>query len=142
MKFSPIVPIIYTTELHETINFYTNTLGFTCNEINEEWGWASLQKGECEIMVTKPNEHIPFEKPQFTGSFYIKTEKVDELWEHLKDTAKICYELETFDWGMREFAIYDNNGYMIQFGEELDNYELENEIIYLKCLTLLRGRFR
>jgi len=23
------------------------------------------------------------------------------------------------DWGMREFAIYDNNGYMLQFGQEI-----------------------
>jgi len=30
--------------------------------------------------------------------------------------ANICYEIETFEWGMREFAIYDNNGYILQFG--------------------------
>ena len=27
-------------------------------------------------------------------------------------------EIETFEWGMREFAIYDNNGYVLQFGQE------------------------
>ena len=27
--------------------------------------------------------------------------------------------IENFDWNMREFAIYDNNSYMIQFGQDL-----------------------
>jgi hypothetical protein len=26
------------------------------------------------------------------------------------------YTIENFEYGMREFAIYDNNGYMLQFG--------------------------
>jgi catechol 2,3-dioxygenase-like lactoylglutathione lyase family enzyme len=120
MKFQPIVPIIWTAELHETVDFYTNVLGFSCGDSNEEWGWASLYKDKCE-MVTRPNAHTPFEKPQFTGTFCIKTDEVDILWNALKDKAKICYEPENFDWGMREFAIFDNNGYMLQFGEESDN---------------------
>jgi len=31
--------------------------------------------------------------------------------------VRICYPIETFEYGMREFAIYDNNGYLLQFGE-------------------------
>ena len=27
--------------------------------------------------------------------------------------------IETFDWGLRGFAIYDNNSYMLQFGQEI-----------------------
>jgi hypothetical protein len=30
--------------------------------------------------------------------------------------VKFAYPLETFEYGLREFAIYDNNGYMLQFG--------------------------
>jgi hypothetical protein len=33
--------------------------------------------------------------------------------------ARICYLIETFEYGTREFAIYDNNGYVLQFGQEL-----------------------
>ena len=39
------------------------------------------------------------------------------VWEQLQATATICYPLEDFAYGMREFAIYDNNGYVLQFGE-------------------------
>jgi uncharacterized glyoxalase superfamily protein PhnB len=119
MKFLGLKPMLWTNQLEETIAFYTNTLGFICNDKNEEWGWAALQKDEVEVMIAKPNNHMPFDKPVFTGSFYILTDKVNELWNELKESAKICYSIETFDWGMREFAIYDNNGYILQFGQEI-----------------------
>jgi len=46
---------------------------------------------------------------------------VADLWEDLKTKAKICYGIETFEWRMREFAICENNGYILQFGEPIDN---------------------
>jgi hypothetical protein len=51
------------------------------------------------------------------GSLYFRVREVDGLWLQLKDRARICYPIETFEYGMREFAIYDNNGYLFQFGE-------------------------
>ncbi len=119
MKFHPIVPMIWTKELQATIDFYCDVLGFTCGNYSEEWGWAAIHKDECELMVARPNEHTPFETPYFSGTFYIKTDDVDALWNVIKDKVKIAYEIENFDWNMREFAIYDNNSYMIQFGQDL-----------------------
>ncbi len=37
----------------------------------------------------------------------------------LKGKSKICYSIENFEYGMREFAIYDNNDYVLQFGQEI-----------------------
>lgn len=31
----------------------------------------------------------------------------------------VVYPIETFAYGMREFAIRDNNGYILQFGREV-----------------------
>lgn len=118
-RFQPIRPMIWTNELKETIDFYVNILEFTCGEYKEDWGWAVLYKDEAEIMAALPNEHTPFEKPTFTGSFYINVDHVDELWDRLKDKCKVCYEIENFEWGMREFAVFDNNGYLLQFGAEI-----------------------
>jgi uncharacterized glyoxalase superfamily protein PhnB len=119
MKFKQLVPTLYTENLEDTINFYTKYLGFTCGEKNKDWNWAALHRDDIEIMLAIPNAQIPFERPQFTGSFYIKTDKVDQLWDVLKDEVEICYPIENFEWQMREFAIYDNNGYVIQFGQDL-----------------------
>ena len=119
MKFQPIVPMIWTKELQKTVYFYCDILGFTCGTQSDEWGWAAVFKDECEIMIAEPNEHTPFERPYFSGTFYIKTDDVDALWNDLKGKVKVAYDIEDFDWGMREFAIYDNNSYMIQFGQDL-----------------------
>ena len=67
-------------------------------------------------MVATPNAHVPFDRPGFTGSFYFDVDDVEALWVDLKDHVEIAYPMEEFHYGMREFAIYDNNGYMLQFG--------------------------
>jgi len=119
MSFDSLRPILYTNSIQGTIDFYTSVLGFTLMEYNEEWKWASLQKEQVSIMLALINEHIPHKEPVFTGSLYINVTNVNELWEQLKDKTKICYPVNNFDWQMREFGIYDNNGYVLQFGQSL-----------------------
>ncbi len=117
MKLTEIRPMLSTKQVKETVNFYITNLGFTCEAYNEEWGWASCRRDDVEIMFAYPNAHAPFSAPIFTGSLYIHSDNVDELWNELKDKARICYPIESFDYGMREFALYDNNGYLLQFGQ-------------------------
>ncbi|SEW07082.1 Glyoxalase/Bleomycin resistance protein/Dioxygenase superfamily protein [Chryseobacterium wanjuense] len=119
-KFTSLRPVLWTERLDETIGFYTQFLGFILQEKNDDWQWASLEKDGVQIMLSKPNEIENFNGIGFTGSFYFNVNNVDELWEDLKTKAKICYEIETFDWEMREFAIYDNNGYILQFGQHIN----------------------
>ncbi|MBC7884496.1 MAG: VOC family protein [Saprospiraceae bacterium] len=119
MKIHRLTPIIWTEELEETIEFYTGMLGFICGERNDDWGWAALNHGDTEIMIAKPNDHTPFEKPGFTGTFYFNIDDADALWTQIRHKVKVVYDIENFEWGMREFAIFDNNGYTLQFGHEI-----------------------
>lgn len=117
-RITGLTPMLWTPELDETVAFYTQVLGFEC-AVHEE-GWAVLIYGDIELMFSLPVAHIPFNGPQFTGSFYLNTDNVDELWTKLKDTCTICYEIENFEYGMREFAIFDNNNYILQFGQPIN----------------------
>ena len=117
MKLNRVVPVLWTKDLDKTIEFYQQLLGFEC--INRLEAWALLKKDEVELMFSLPNAHEPFDKLQFTGSFYFHPDNVEELWQQLKDKATIVYPLEDFDYAMREFAIRDNNGYILQFGQEV-----------------------
>lgn len=119
MTFEKLTPMLYTKAIQQTVDFYTSKLGFDCTGLDLDAGWALIKKDLIEIMFTLPNDHLPFEKPNFTGSFYIKTNDIDQLWGQLKDQTKVGYPIESFEYGMREFAIYDNNGYLIQFGQEI-----------------------
>ena len=117
MKLNQLVPTLWTHDLDKTIEFYQRALGFEC--LNRHESWALLKKDAVELMLSLPNAHEPFDKLQFTGSFYFHPENVVELWHQLKDKATVVYRLEDFDYGMREFAIRDNNGYILQFGQEI-----------------------
>ena len=44
----------------------------------------------------------------------------------VKDHAQVCYPIEDFHYGMREFAIFDNNGYLLQFGQPVARTESES----------------
>ncbi len=119
MSITELRPMIWTEDFAGTIEFYTQKLGFECVTRMDEYPWGSLRLNNAAIMVAAPNEHTPYDRIGFTGTFYLNTDDVDTLWSELKDKAKVCYDIETFPWGMREFAIYDNNGYMLQFGQEI-----------------------
>lgn len=118
MKFQRMTPMLRTWEMERSVAFYTDVLGFRCESSAD--GWAALARDGVELMLSSPNQHEGDTAPAFTGSLYIETDDVDALWEQVKDRARVCYAPEDFDYGMREFAIYDNNGYLVQFGEPID----------------------
>ena len=109
--------MLRTWDLSGTIEFYRRVLGFECESHEPDRGWASLSYGTIKVMFSSPNEHEGDVAPAFTGSLYFRISDVDSLWSSLNHKARVCYPLETFPYGMREFAIYDNNGYLLQFGE-------------------------
>ena len=120
MKLLGLAPMLWTKHLNLTVGFYTNILKFKCDELNEEIGWASLSRDSVQVMLAVPKQHPEFKQPQMTGSVYIHTDDVDKLWKELKDIVEVVYPLDNFEYGMREFAISDNNGYTLQFGQEID----------------------
>ena len=115
-----LTPMLRTWELQASIRFYTQVLGFHCDALDEDQGWAALSWGSASLMLSGPNAHEGDKQPAFTGSLYLRTDDVDALWRQVKEAARVCYHLENFGYGMREFAIYDNNGYLLQFGQALD----------------------
>lgn len=111
--------MVHTKELKESADFYVKYLGFVCDSYSEDWGWCHLKRDFFSLMLATPGAYYSFEQPMFTGTLYFQTDSVDELWAHLKDKVEVSYPIETFRFGMREFAIYDNNGYLLQFGQEI-----------------------
>jgi uncharacterized glyoxalase superfamily protein PhnB len=118
MRFQRVTPMLWTNDFPGTLDFYTQRLGFVTETLDEN-SWASLARDSVRVMISKPNDHLPFAAPNFTGTLYFFVSDVEELWASIKDSHQICYPMEDFAYGMREFAIYDNNGYILQFGTSL-----------------------
>ncbi|MEZ5344833.1 MAG: VOC family protein [Pyrinomonadaceae bacterium] len=128
MKLQDLIPMLETANLRESIEFYEQKIGFTVQGVypdEKEPCWASLRKDDVVLMLSGRNEHSKHKDTVFTGSLYFYPDDVDEMWESLKDSAEVCYEIENFDYGMREFGIYDPNRYLLQFGQDVG--EIDDE---------------
>lgn len=119
MAFRNLKPMLRTWDLEETVAFYTNLLGFACDALDQEWGWAQLSRDGIAVMLSGPNSHEGDQSPSWTGSLYFTLDDVESLWQSLQGQVRVCYPPADFPYGMREFAIYDNNGYLLQFGQPL-----------------------
>lgn len=113
-------PILWTKDLQATIDFYTTVLGFTAQSSFPDF--VSLIRDSVELMFVVPqgdpedgNEFFP--KPRLTGSIYITCKDVDGLWEKVKDKVKVKSPLCDTEYHMRDFAMEDNNGYEVVFGQ-------------------------
>ena len=117
VQFQSLRPMLRTKDFDGTIDFYTRHLGFTCDGRSDADGWASLRRDAVGLMVARfPNAHRPFDmrrSPARSTSTWTMPERCGGT---LKDHARVCYPMEDFHYGMREFAIFDNNGYLLQFG--------------------------
>jgi uncharacterized glyoxalase superfamily protein PhnB len=122
MKLTNLSPLLETNDIKATIEFYTQTLGFTLRGTFEHEGittWCDLVRDEIAFMFSLPNQNMNHGRILLSGSIYINVEDVDALWNLLKEKCDVVYPIEDFVYGMREFAIKDNNGYVLNFGESV-----------------------
>jgi catechol 2,3-dioxygenase-like lactoylglutathione lyase family enzyme len=128
MELKRLSPILWTKDLPASIKFYTDVPGFSAR--SNFPNFASMQKGNVEIMLVEPveepedckdpqNKEPFFEKARLTGSIYITVTGVDDLWASVKDRAVIESYIADREYRMRDFSILDNNGYEIVFGENI-----------------------
>ena len=122
MQFITLQPMLETKSISDTVSFYTTILGFTLKssfEEAEEVIWCHLEREGVSIMFSLPNKVMKYPLVMLSGSLYVTVVNVDELWNQLKNKCEVVYEPESFVYGMREFAIKDNNGYVWNFAQQL-----------------------
>lgn len=137
LEAQTITPNLMVNNVTETVNFYVNQLGFTLNmSVNhdksgfhqelqdEEYIWAQLLNGSVEIMVQRRDsfeEDVPAISGATIGAaatFYMRVANVDALYEQYQQAdIEIVKPIDTTWYGMKEFYIKDNNGYILCFAE-------------------------
>ncbi len=131
-------PNLMVKDVKETVAFYHNNLGFTLimavpeaqDEILHDISgdkrvvYALVKNGDVEIMFQAEDsfkEDVPALKESIIGAsctLYIEIENLEGVYEDLKDKVEVVKELYTTWYGMKEFYICDNNGYIIAFAEQ------------------------
>jgi catechol 2,3-dioxygenase-like lactoylglutathione lyase family enzyme len=108
------IPILAFLDAQETIDFYSDKLGF---KLISQWdGYLIFSKDEIFVHLWETDDE---EIPKSTGC-YIKVTEVDALFSSY-DAAGIIHpngRLADTPWGMRQFSVLDNNGNIIHFGQD------------------------
>ncbi len=125
-QFTSLSPNLMVDNVNETLDFYVSVLGFNKIVTVPETGkldWAMVQSGSIAFMFQE-KENIKAEYPQLKEfenggglTFYINVMNVHELFENLKGKVKIAKEMHTTFYGATDFAIEDNNGYILTFSQ-------------------------
>jgi catechol 2,3-dioxygenase-like lactoylglutathione lyase family enzyme len=109
------IPILASLNEEATVKFYTEKLGFT---FHSSWdGYLIFSRDGVNIHLW------PTEDPEIAKSTgcYVNVTEVDKLYTELKEKGLIHPngDLKDMPWGMRQFSVLDNNGNIINFGEDI-----------------------
>lgn len=115
-----VVPSLLARDLGQTLSFYESTLGFRVTGLDRresELYWAEVTRDGVVIQFfADPPKGCPSE-PVLTGTLYLFPESVEELARELEGRVPFEWGPEVMEYGMREFAVRDPNGYILAFTE-------------------------
>ena len=118
--FTGISPRLPTTDLPRTIAFYEDVLGFRADVLWPEVDptFCLLRRGQISLAFDRVESSVAL--PDATG-FYIEAADVRAMHQDLRGRVTVEWGPEVYQYGRREFAIRDPNGYMIIFTEHTDD---------------------
>ncbi len=121
MNRSPITPSLFAPRLRETVQFYTEVLGFeqtgSYRNVDGIEIWAEVTLGEARIWFFSGQlDKQP--GPAFSGLIYVFVDDVDSVAARLEGGVQFEWGPEDQEYGLRELGIRDINGYYIVFARD------------------------
>lgn len=120
MAILGVVPQIRTTNMNESIAFYTSILGMD-EEFRYQDFYAGISAGGQTFhlkLVDEVDPSIDFVEKGDHLHLYFLTDNVEALAGEYKAKGLSFYkELEETPWNTLEFAIRDNQGHILYFGQ-------------------------
>ena len=128
MALNSLTPNLMVNDVEETVEYYTDILGFTLLMTVPETGkldWAMVKRNNVVLMF-QTQKSLSSELPRMAGekpggglTFYIKVDRITEIHEELfNNEVEIISDLESTFYNTIEFSVVDVNGYVLTFSEE------------------------
>ena len=122
MTISGVIPQLRTTDLAESIRFYTTKVGLTL-EFQYQDFYAGIRAGSQLFhlkLVDEKDPSIEFVENGEHFHLYFETNDVVATAAALKrNGVPLEKDVHGTAWGTREFVIKDNQGHTLYFGEHL-----------------------
>ncbi|HKF49766.1 MAG TPA: VOC family protein [Terracidiphilus sp.] len=112
-------PGVTAADVAAAVDFYTTRLGFKAGfTVGEPPTFAGVNLGNTQMFLGQgtptPNPHTP--------AAYFAVEDADALYEYQRaQGVEIAVEIGDRPYGLRDYAVRDLNGYVIEFGQPLFN---------------------
>ena len=123
-------PMLAGPALPATIEFWTGPFGFTVRgRLDDEKGrplWCEVARDDVAVMFSSHYHDEPDgdhghgeHHAELGGGLYVNVDDVDALAAELSSKVALEYGPQDMEYGMREFGVTDNNGFMIMFGQSI-----------------------
>jgi len=120
MRISGAIPQLRTTDLAASIRFYTAKVGLTL-EFQYEDFYAGIRAGHQIFhlkLVDEKDPSIAFVDAGEHFRLYFETEDAEAAADALRQNGvRLVKDVHETAWGTREFAITDDQGHTLYFGE-------------------------
>lgn len=111
---SKLVLSLLSLDLDATHAFYER-LGFYLSGGAVHSGWIELSRNAVVMQFYHDPPIGTPAAPSMSGTIYVHVDEVDTLAAALAGSSVFEWGPETMDYGMREFAVRDPNGYLLAF---------------------------
>lgn len=127
MSYQSLTPNMGVKSVNETVKFYTEVLGFKLIVSVPESGefvFAIIGAGNVTLMFQELGS-LKEEYPELNDvpnrgvfTFYVKMKNKNDLYEKVKNTNHLVKAMNVTPYGAEEFAIRDNNGFILTIAED------------------------
>jgi catechol 2,3-dioxygenase-like lactoylglutathione lyase family enzyme len=125
-NFNSAVPVIATSDVLGTIQYFEGTLGF-----KQQWIWgdppvyAGVRAGGALLYVSHdPGLASTLKERGLTPDIFLWVSDIDTVYaRHRAACADIIEELAPRPWGVRQYVVREPNGYLLKIAESNESEE-------------------
>jgi catechol 2,3-dioxygenase-like lactoylglutathione lyase family enzyme len=115
-----VLPCLLVSDMRRSLDFYLDVLGFTQTgyyPIESEPIRTEVRRDHVAIVLYTEQIHGSDQSPAFTGALYIFPKSIEILADELRGKVPFAWGPGDTDFGIREFAVRDPDGYTLVFAE-------------------------
>lgn len=115
MRINRLIPMQPVKSMPDSVAFYEK-LGFVVEKRRDDWGWAMLRCGDCQLMLDQSiNLHPGIPR---ISVLYLYPDSVADFHRSAKENGLAVPDLDGTFYDMTEFRMEDPDGNRLWIGQE------------------------